>query len=310
MDKKRPANISPGDQERKKKLKDFLEAEPNNGRRKKTTVTTKTIIDADSHVTTMKTTEEVSCPTVTASALRQSQSSLSVYGFSGKDSKSANMIPIYQAKVVNQKDQEAKDKELKTTLAGLDYVTVNNNLLTQEVNKLVRESDVIFLNIKEVEEDNSEPRYFVLDGVEAKPGIGQEEDTIDLHCTDCYDDACCEYLWGAYCVLAVERYFCENNYIANERDAYVVFISHLNCRMDAHSYSESGAFESLRPTQITKPPACMKKCGLKHSTKWIKWQRANSPYSDWCRTQCCRRQRTRQHAEAKNQMDNRIGQLN
>ena len=70
MDKKHPANVSPGDQERKKKLKDFLDAEPNNGRRKTTTVTTKTITDADGHVTTVKTTEEVSCPTVTASALR------------------------------------------------------------------------------------------------------------------------------------------------------------------------------------------------------------------------------------------------
>ena len=219
------------------------------------------------------------------------------------------MIPIYQAKVVKQKDQEAKDKDLKTTLAGLDYVTVNNNPLTQEVNKLVGESNVIFLNIKEVEEDDPEPRYFILDGAEAKPGIGQEEDTIDLHCTDCYDDACCEYLWGPYCVAAVERYFCENNYMANERDAYVVFISHLNRRMDAHSYDESGASESLRPTQITRPPACMKKCSLKHSIKWIKWQRANKPYADWYSTQRCKRQRTRQHAKAKDQMGNRNGQL-
>ena len=204
-----------------------------------------------------------------------------------------------------------KDKELDCTLAGLDYyMSVNDNPLTQEVNKLVKESDVVFLNIKEVEEDDPEPRYFISDGVESKPGIGQEDNTIDLHCTDCYDDACCEYLWGPYCVAAVERYFCENNYIANKRDAYVIFLAHLNCRMDAHSYDESGASETLRPTQITKLPSCMRKCSLRHSIKLIKWQRSNGPYSDWYRTQRCRRQRTRQSAEAKDQMENRNGQLN
>ena len=300
MNKKKPANVSPGDEERRKKLKTFLDSKPNDhGRRKTITVTTKCITDADGHTTTVKTTEEINRPTVTAAQLRQSQSTLSVYGFSGKDAKSANVIPIYQAKVVKKPDQDAKEKGLKTTLAGLDYVMVQDDPLTQEVNKLVRESDVIFLNIKEVKENDPEPRYFILDGAEAKPGIGQEDDTIDLNCTDCYDDACCEYLWGPYCVAAVERYFRENTYICNERDAYVVFLAHLNRRMDAHSYEESGASESLRPTQITKPPACMKRCSLKHCIKWIKWQRSNGPHSDWYRTKCHRRQRTRQTAEAK-----------
>ena len=83
MNKKRPTNVLPGDEERRKRLKTFLDSEPQDGRRKTITVTTKCITDPDGHVTTVKTTEEVIRPTVTASALRQSQSTLSVYGFSG-----------------------------------------------------------------------------------------------------------------------------------------------------------------------------------------------------------------------------------
>ena len=71
--------------------------------------------------------------------------------------------------MVKPKDQEMKDKELDCTLAGLDYyMSVNDNPLTQEVHKLVKESDVVFLNIKEVGEDDPEPRYFILDGAESQ----------------------------------------------------------------------------------------------------------------------------------------------
>ena len=129
-------------------------------------------------------TEEVSCPTVTAATLCQSQSILSVYSFSDKNTESAKVILIYQAKIVK--------KDLNHTLAGIDYVPVSSNILTQEVNNFVKESNVIFLYIKEVEEDKSEPWYFIFDGVEAKPGIEQEEDTIDLHCENYYIDTCCE----------------------------------------------------------------------------------------------------------------------
>ena len=123
------------------------EADPK--RRKTTTVTTQTITDANGHVTTVKMTEEVSCPTVTAATLCQSQSILSVYSFSDKNTESAKVILIYQAKIVK--------KDLNHTLAGIDYVPVSSNILTQEVNNLVKESNVIFLYIKEVEEDKSEP---------------------------------------------------------------------------------------------------------------------------------------------------------
>ena len=306
---KPPAKVSPSNAKRKARTP-TKEPEADPKRRKTVIVTTKCITDPSGQCTTVKTTEEVSRPNVTASALCQSQSTLQVYGFMGRDAETSRVIPIYQAKVMKQKDQAAREKDLTTTLAGLNYVTVSDDPLTQEVNKIVRESDVIFLNIKEVEENNPEPKYFILDGAEAKPGTGQEEDTIDLHREDCFDDACCEYLWDPYCVAAVERYFEENSYIANERDAYIVFIAHLNRRMDAHSYNKSGASERLRPTQITKPPACMKRCSLKHSIKWIKWHKSNGPYSKWYRTQRCRRQRTRQTVEAKEQMDNRLGQLN
>ena len=40
--------------------------------------------------------------------------------------------------------------------------------------------------------------------------------------------ACCKYLFGPYSIVAVKHYFDKNNYIAIERDAYVVYCAHFN----------------------------------------------------------------------------------
>ena len=300
MNKKLPAAVSPGeDGSRKKKQK--TTKDPSSMDMKITTVqTTKTIKDKNGVVMAVKTTEEISRPpTKQESSLHHRQSTLLVYRFTGPDPNSAKVIPIYQAKVVKKKNREAKEKELDVALKGLNYVTVNDDPLTLEVNKLVRESNVIFLNIKEVEEDKNEPRYFVWDWVEAIKGLGREDETIHPTCTDCFYDTCHGYLWGPYYVAAVERYFKENHYIANERVAYVIYVAHYNHRLDVHSYDGSGAAERLRPTQITKPPKCMKEGSLRHCIRWIKWQRTCGPYADWYSSQHHRRERSRQTNEAK-----------
>ena len=311
MNKKVPAAVSPGkDKGRKKKQK--VDIEPDAKDMKINIVqTTKTIKDENGIVTAVKTNKEISRPaTKQESSLHHNQSTLSVYRFTGPDPNSAKVIPIYQAKIVKKKNFESKENELDVVLKGLDYVTVNNNPLTLKVNKLVRESDVIFLNIKEIEEDENKPRYFVFDGVEAIKGIDREDETIHPTCSEHFCDACYEYLWGPYCVAAVERYFKENHYIANERVAYVIYVVHLNCRLDAHSYDDSGAAERLRLTQITKPPKFTMEGSLCHCIKRIKWQQTCGPYANWYSSQRCRRERNRQTSRAKEQMQNHHDQMN
>ena len=309
MNKKRPADVSPEDSKKKPNCATdkATSVSPN---QTSTVTTTKTIKDENGAITTVKTIEEITRPSPIAAALRQSQSNLSIYGFTGSTKDGAKVIPIYQAKVTKPSKKKAFDAEVNNAIAGLEYTAVRDNPLLQEVAKLVKQSDVIFLNVQEVEEDIPEPRFFVWDGVDAIKGCGQEEETIHPRCRDCFADACCEFLWGLYCLAAVERYFHENYSIANEKDAYVVFTSHFNRQLDIHSYNESGNAEALRPTQITKPPLCMREGSLKHAIRWIKWQKAYGPHADWYNSQRRRRQRNRQTAEAKEQMQNCAGQLN
>ena len=311
-DSKKPAAVSPDDEKKKKRStsKEIITENKAEPKRIKKIIVTRTVIDKDGNVVTTKTTEETDKPVLASAALCQTQSTLSLYGLAGKDKDGEKVISIYQAKVFKPKRPDALSYNIKTSLAGLDYVAVRDDPLSQEVAKLVKESDVVFLNIKEAETEDPEPRYFVFDGVKSKVGIGREEDTMNCDCEDCFIDACWEYLWGPYCVAAVERYFEENYYIATEKDAYVVYVAHLNRRLDAHSYDDSGAAERLRPTQISKPPHCMRVGSLTHCIKWIKWQRTAGPHASWYTAQRLRRQRNRQAAQAREQTENRISQMN
>ena len=157
---------------------------------------------------------------------------LTVYGFSGVDAESAWVIPIYEARVTKKRDVKActSRKELSYLMKKLDYLTFTYDPLFQRVNITIGQSDIIFLNIKEVTED------------ESKPGPGREEDTMNWACNEYFLDSCCEFLFGPYCSAAVVRYFEENYYIvATERDAYAVFVAHFNRRLDLHSFENSTA---------------------------------------------------------------------
>ena len=91
------------------------------------------------------TAEEVARPIVLPS-LCQSQSTLSViYSFTGTDTNSGKAIPIYEAKVIKKKTKVAKKNRLKQTLTGLNNVPLNDNIITQEVSTLVKQSNCIFL---------------------------------------------------------------------------------------------------------------------------------------------------------------------
>ena len=187
--KRAAAAVTPGEHDRKKKKikledEDYIVMETKNDPKltnTKVTIveTTKTIKDENGKITTVKTKEEITKPATTVpDPLSKSQSTLSVYGFTGPDADNAKVIPIFEAKVIKKKNYEAKKRKLAQTMKGLDYIAVHNDPLNQEVSKVVRESDVLFLNIKEVEDDESEPRYFMFDNVEPIRGMGREDETI------------------------------------------------------------------------------------------------------------------------------------
>lgn len=242
---------------------------------------------------------------VTPRATKSADGNLTIYGLTGGSTPGdTKVIPIYEAKVTKFKDQDKKKEKMEHTLQYLDTVSFQDDPTFQRVNSSVSYSDVLFLNVKEVEEDDIEPVYFVFHNCKSKPGPGQEEDTMHHTCEECFYDKCCEYMFGPYCVAAVKRYFEENCYIANERDAYVTFKAHLNRRLDHHSF-ENSTNETIRPTQITRVPKCMREGSLYYAIEWIKWQRAHGPHSEWYAEQRRKRKRAKMAKIAKEQNDNR-----
>ena len=97
MYKKKAATVSPSDEGKKKRgLEDDSEENEVEEVKVSTIVTTKTIKDESGATTTVKMSRPVVAAT-TPAALRQSQSTLSVYGFCGGSASSPKVIPIYEA---------------------------------------------------------------------------------------------------------------------------------------------------------------------------------------------------------------------
>ena len=128
---------------------------------------------------------------------------------------------------------------------------------------------MVFLSIKEVEEDDPEPSYFPFGDAETVKGSGREDGALSTNCNKCFYNACCEYLWGVYLAAVMKHYFGENHLIINKRDVYTILTTHLKCRLNIHSYEESSNSEVLRPTQITRIPTCIKEGCLGWVIKWI-----------------------------------------
>ena len=119
------------------------------------------------------------------------------------------------------------------------YCSLKYDPLTQQVACELFDSDVMFLNLKEIEENGPEPQYEVFG--ENEPlcyclSDITKEFKINNNCKDCYHDCCDEYRFGEYCVAAVKRYWKENKYTATLKDAYVHFTAHYNRALDWHSW--------------------------------------------------------------------------
>ena len=183
-------------------------------------VVTQTTKDANGNVTTVVTTSE-------------------------KTSSNPDDHPFFVQKVYGSSAYKRSKAVLKKELVHtLNIYEFQHNLITDDpvqtpLNNEVMESDIHFMHLKEVEDDDIKPRYWVFNGVESCKGVGHKEDTMMCECKDCYVDTWCKYLFGPFYVAIVKRYFEEKPQIAIMREAYVHYLSTYNRQLDLHSYKNS-----------------------------------------------------------------------
>ena len=136
--------------------------------------------------------------------------------------------------------RDSKHKELLKRIEGFERnVVVTNDALNSKAASSIFESDVRFLNMKEIVEEDHPCPVYELFGPNAETTINPSntEDTdhkINTKCDDCFIDCCHEFLFGPYCVSAVERYYEEDPFNTTVKDAYVVFIEHYNHILEIH----------------------------------------------------------------------------
>ena len=186
--------------------------------------------------------------------------------------------PFVVSKLTSNKELETKERNLTIQVNGLvAYSKVSDDPRRQHIASELLESDLLFLEIKEIEDNDTEPVYEVFG--EGEPLCRDHADIsaewkINNNCDSCYADCCDEWRFGQYCVSAVKRYWNENSKNATIKDAYTTFAAHYNRVLDWHSYGE-GDTHALRPSKLTKPPHCMRKGSLLFSIQWIKWKIEN-----------------------------------
>ena len=294
---KKPAAVSP-EARAKKRAVDTISSEDDGQEERVVTITTtvvsKTVCDEDGNPATVTTTTE---------------------------SKSFGPPPehVIHAQLVRtgKKSKKQLEKEIEKALNTCDYThsIITDDPLHHAVNNEVKHSDVLFLNLKEFEEQDTEPVYVLFSncnthvGAKIDPNVDPTEHTCMQGCNDCFIDTCCEYLYGGYCFAAVKRYFNKNTHIAGLRDAYVYYVAHFNRQLDIHSYRESGNAESLRASTISKPTKCMKEGSLKVAMQWVQWQLNNGPHAEHYATERRKRQNLKRATIARQQRDNRRTKL-
>ena len=188
------------------------------------------------------------------------------------------------SKIIHKKGKDQKEVNITLKVnSHVAYKNVNDDPLEQQISREIFDTDVMFLHLKEVEDDDTEPVYEVFG--HGQPLCRDHADIgsdwkINNNCPNCYIDCCDEWRFGQYCVSAVERYWSENSHTASVKGAYVQFVAHYNRVLDWHSYGE-GFTHKLRPTQITKPPYCMKLGSLRFALEWIQWKIENGSEKSW-----------------------------
>ena len=209
-------------------------------------------------------------------------------------------------KITNKRSKEDKEKRMNLLIESLfRYCYVGDCPLRGHAAKEIFESHVVCMYLKEVEENEDEP-FYTLFGNDPKRKLAlnpMEEDGVykfNCACHDCRgQEACDEYMFGSYCVAAVERYFVENKYHCKIKGAYQTFVAHYNRVLDYHSFDSNRESEGMRHTEITRPPHCMTVGSLRHALFWIKWQLENGPLKEYYDEERRKRKRNRVLLEAK-----------
>ena len=242
--------------------------------------------------TTSKITKSVSKVTETTVNLPIAQSSLTQHGFecTNKRKTECEISPTFVGRIARKQNTSSKSmkvhKLVDTLDTNCDHIT--NDPLQTYISDRTLQSDVVFLELKDIEEEDPEPVYHHFGEDQEKnlvvspTGVDHFGEPVMLNgkCDDCYVDYCDEFTYGPYCCAAVKRYWNENQTTATERNAYAVWLCHYNRALDWKSYTDSGFSERIRDTEISKAPFCMKKGSLFHSMQWIKWQIENGPMKD------------------------------
>ena len=227
---------------------------------------------------------------------------LTEHGFDIRDGGKVGEVPFFITKIIRKSDPKKKAQALTLKVNSLiDYCNVVDDPLMQQVACEIYDSDLLFLHLKEIEEDDPEPVYEVFgDGQPLCYDLADitKEFKINNNCKDCYIDCCDEWRFGEYCVIAVKRYWRENQYTATLKNAYAHFVAHYNRALDWHSFGENP--NRLRRTQVTKPPFCMRKGSLRHAIAWIKWKIEFGPHKEWYATERAKRRKLRAQKEADN----------
>ena len=187
-------------------------------------------------------------------------------------------------KVTKKKSRNARQKKVNTLLHLLiSDCTVNDTPLCSVTARNLQTSDILFMELKEVEDDDEEPKYqcFGYDpNITMKKCYKDEKGEFmkNCACDDCeFIDVCDEYLFGAYCVAAVKRYYNKNKFFVTLKDAYIVYVSHYTRTLELKSFNRDNERKGMRNTEVTKPPHCMQEGSLKHVLHWVKWKVENRP---------------------------------
>ena len=162
-------------------------------------------------------------------------------------------------KIVQKKSLKQKSNKTKQLINSLcSDLVVNDTPLFSPTSRVLKHTDMMFLELKEIELDDEEPLYQCF-GYGKNLSLWKDKDDSDdedkknCACEECtYNDICDEYRFGSYCVAAVERYYKENKFFATTKDAYVVFVSHYNRVLDVDSFNRDKASAGVRPSEVTQ----------------------------------------------------------
>ena len=167
----------------------------------------------------------------------------------------------------------------KETFEPDKLVEITNDILSEKFNEKTILRKLQYINIADTRKMTSELVCVLFSrSTEVHCGMGSTYTPCCYGlCEDCDIDYCHEYLFGDYCIDATKRYYCDDRHTACLKQAYVVFESHYNRRLDVYSFNKK---KKIRKDTVRPIPRCMQDSALKHVLEWCKYHMERNEY--WC----------------------------